>query len=386
MSPSSPAHRIRFPRTTRSGARAVRTGILGLLVLLVAACGSATNPDGGAAAASNPDIAASGATTATPDSSASSVPTSPDQGAPTSMPTDPRTALAAKEATWPPRLDLAAFDVDATQPLEVTELSRTTNDGVTIRELTYTSAAEGVVPALLAEPQDPTAHGMVMVPGSPERKEAYISAISEFACAGLTTIVVDPPWAREDGRSGEEAVAFTAQDRDEQVQLIRDVRRAVDLLEQDYDVDRVGYTAISYGAVMGLQVAAVEPRIDAFALLSVDGGLVDHFTYNGHPIGILAMAPRQEQEAWIEALAPVEPVRFVSEATAPILFLQGREDNVTPPQKAEIVHVAAADVADVRWYDAGHDLEPQAFRDMFTWWAEQFDLDRERVANCPAGE
>lgn len=408
---NTPAHRRGHGSRRVDGhgpGRAVwRGSIVVVAIALVAGCssdpGAATpsgspDPASGPEAASTPAAPSSGAppsptTTATPDSTATPGSTATSSTAPsisdetTSLPGDvAQQVLEQREAGWPDRVAIETFDIDTAAPLDVVEVARDDHDGIAIREVTFASPDGGVVPALIAEPADPVGRAMVMVPGMPERKEAYVPAISEFACTGLTAIVVDPPWTRDPDRSFEESISFTPLDRGEQVQLIHDVRRAVDLLEAEYGVDRVGYTAISYGASMGLQVAAVEPRIDALALLSVDGGVVDHFTSEGNPIGILAMGTPEDQQAWIDAMAPVEPVRFVAEATAPILFLHGRQDNVAPPVKARVVHGVAGESADVRWYDAGHGLEPQAFRDMFDWWAAQFDLDVDRVAACPAGE
>jgi dienelactone hydrolase len=63
-------------------------------------------------------------------------------------------------------------------------------------------------------------------------------------------IAIDAPFARRSGAP----IAFTRRDRAEQIQLIVDLRRAVDLLRAraDVDDDRIAYLGMSYGAVMGV--------------------------------------------------------------------------------------------------------------------------------------
>jgi cephalosporin-C deacetylase-like acetyl esterase len=59
-------------------------------------------------------------------------------------------------------------------------------------------------------------------------------------------------------------VRFDERDRREQIQLIVDLRRAVDLLvaRDDVDPDRIGYLGVSYGGAMGGLLAGVEDRVD----------------------------------------------------------------------------------------------------------------------------
>lgn len=298
----------------------------------------------------------------------------------------PSTPDAARESspspTANPAVDLFAYDADA--PLDLTDVGTVEELGREIRDVTYASPEGGQVPAYIAEPtEDPSDVGIIMLPGLPEKRHAYLDPISRFACTGATAIVIDAPWARDDSRTGDE-ITFTPQDRDEQIQLMIDLRRAVDVLEE-HGVDRIGFDGMSYGAAMGALLAGIEERIDAFALLVPDGGLVAHFTHEGRPVFPLNTMSTDEVSAWLEAMEPIEPVHFVGDATAPILIASGRDDEVIPVEDAEALHEAAGGNAEVRWYDAGHGLNPTAMIEHLEWLADKVGLDQDRLATCFEG-
>jgi len=289
--------------------------------------------------------------------------------------------VTSPSAARDPADTLFAYDADA--PIELTDVGTLEENGYEIRDVTYASPLSGDVPAYIAEPtEDPAGGGIIMTPGIPEKRHSYADPISRFACAGATAIVVDAPWARTEDRGGDTALSFTPQDHDEQIQLVVDLRRAIDVLE-DMGAERIGFDAMSYGAGIGAILAGVEDRIDAFALLSGGVGPIRRFvSEDGTALYPLTFKSRAEQRVWIEAMEPIEPEHFVGEATAPILFVAGREDTIITPDEVELIHEAAGDGAEVRWYDAGHDLSPEAFMEHLDWLAEQVGLDQDRIDEC----
>lgn len=290
---------------------------------------------------------------------------------------------ASPSPTTDPVRDLFAYD--RTGAVEVTDVGVVEDLDREIRDITYPSPKGGDVPAYIAEPDEPSDVGVLMIPGMPEKRHPYTDPLARFACAGATAMVIDAPWARDPERTMDDALTFETKDRDEQIQLIVDARRAIDVLEQA-GADTIGFDAISYGAVMGAQLAGVDDRIDAYGLMSADSGMVDHFnTPEGDPLFPLSSLPRTEQQKWIEAMTPIEPVNFVGDATAPMLFVNGREDIYSQSDGAKALHEAAGDNAEVRWYDAGHELNVEAFDEHLDWLADQIGLDQDRVDECFEG-
>lgn len=297
---------------------------------------------------------------------------------------------AAAETAQPATTDAASADAqdaadtlfayDAT-PVEVTDVGTVEELGRDIRDVTYPSPLGGDVPAYIAEPDDPSDVGILMLHGLPEKRHAYLDPIARFACAGATAMVIDGPMNRDPDRPPYEPITFTDVDRDEHIQMVVDLRRAIDVLEAA-GAETIGYDAISYGAAIGASLAGVDDRIAAFALLSADAGLADHFTNDGATLFPLSSKPKDEQQAWLDAMEPLDATNYVGDATAPILFVQGRQDEVIPTAKAEALHAAAGDNAEVRWYDTGHNLNPDAFVEHLDWLAEQVGLDQDRVDEC----
>jgi dienelactone hydrolase len=144
-------------------------------------------------------------------------------------------------------------------------------------------------------------------------------------------------------RRGGEPIAFTRRDRAEQIEPIVDLRRAVDLLRAraDVDDDRIAYLGISYGAAMGGLLPRVEQRLVAFVLMSGDGGLVEHFSRPEDRSGPLSMLSSARRKAWLAAMRPIEPLTWVKRASAPLLFLSGRGDQLVPPRDAKRYQRAA---------------------------------------------
>jgi dienelactone hydrolase len=261
------------------------------------------------------------------------------------------------------------FGYDAKAPLDVRERSQAPLLGnVTVHGITYASPKGGRVPALLMIPagKGPFA-GLIVQHGQPGRGADLADEGQRFARLGAVVVLIDAPFARRSG----EPVRFDERDRREQIQLIVDLRRAVDLLLSRNDVDkaRIGYFGVSYGAAMGGLLAGVEHRIAAFVLRVGDGGLVEHFGTRHDKGGWLPPMSPTRHERWLAAMRPIEALRWVRRATAPLLFQSGRKDDIVPPPDARRYQAAAPEPKEVKWYNAGHFLPLKADCDAAAWLA-----------------
>ena len=79
--------------------------------------------------------------------------------------------------------------------------------------------------------------------------------------------------------------------------------------------------------------------------------------------------------AWIRAMAPIEPIRFVGHANITLLLQNGTLDALIPRPDPEAIHAAAPQPKEVRWYDAGHGLTPQAGDDRYAWLCQHIGRD-----------
>lgn len=288
------------------------------------------------------------------------------------------TACGATAAA-PPADVLRLFDYDAKAPLDLQVVSTEKKDGLTVQTITYASPKGGRVPALLIVPDGPGPFaGILLMHGAPGTYERMRPEAETLARHDAVTLAINAPFSRpnEDGRLGG-ALTLTEKDRDGQIQLIVDLRRAVDLLLARSDVDpkRLAYTGRSYGGAMGGLLAGVEKRIKAYALVVGDGGLVSHFTGADDTNGPLQNMPAEQRKRWLAAMEPIEPIRFVGNAApAHLLFQNGKQDDLVPPADGRAYQEAGSEPKTLLWYDAGHQLNDQATRDRHEWLAKMVGI------------
>jgi poly(3-hydroxybutyrate) depolymerase len=282
--------------------------------------------------------------------------------------------------TRPTDAEIAWFHYDASVPLDAIERGREQLEGVERIDLTYASPHGGRVPAWVYEPdQTGPLAGIVVMHGMPGSRDTRWEMAAAYARSGAVVIAISAPFARPDGPR-DRPITLTAQDRDEQVQLIVDLRRAVDYLQAHPQVDpeRIGYVGVSYGGAMGGLLAGVEPRVKAYALMVGDGGLVAHLT--GPDDNVEAQTPAAQWRAWLGAMEPIEPLRFVGLASSEVLFQNGLADELVPVADGLEYQQAGNELTTSWWYEGGHQMTYRRLRDQVEWLAPRLGIDPERFA------
>ncbi|HEX2211126.1 MAG TPA: alpha/beta fold hydrolase [Longimicrobium sp.] len=269
--------------------------------------------------------------------------------------------------------NLFAYDVNA--PLNLQKTVESTNKGVEVSAISFSSPDGGSVTGLLFDPATRSSlrPGIVLMHGMPGNARSTAAQAQLLAEHGAVVIAIDAPFARRGGSP----VQFSTRDRAEQIQLIKDLQRAVDVLRARANVDdeRLAYLGISYGGAMGALFAGIERRIKAAVLVVGDGGLVTHFT-GPEDFDFMTSLSCATRVDWLRAMAPVEPIRFIPHASPTALLLQsGRLDNLVPAADAQALHTAAPQPRTIRWYDAGHGLNQQATFERLDWLHEEIGLD-----------
>ena len=261
-------------------------------------------------------------------------------------------------------LHLFAYDRAASLELRSTPLEE--REGVAIHAISYASPRGGRVNGRLFVPggRGPFA-GVVLAHGMPGNAEAFTGGGVFIAKHGAVVVAIDAPFNRREGPP----LSLTAQDSAEQVQLIVDLQRAVDVLvaRPDVDAGRLAYVGRSYGGATGALFAGVERRLKTYILASADGGATVRWRDPATP---RPPVPEERMRAWLAAMDPIEGYRFVGRANAPIFFQNGRRDQPVPPARAEALHAAATGPKEVRWYDAEHALNAAAYVDQLRWLAQ----------------
>lgn len=270
--------------------------------------------------------------------------------------------------------NLALFDYDQQAPLDIREVTSWREGNANWIDLTYASPKGGRVPATLIVPdgRGPFA-GVILMHGMPSNRQEMVGVGRQYADRGAVVMFIDAPFARPENVDRPEGTpTFSEQDREEQIQLTVDLRRAVDLLvaRPDVDPDRLAYVGISYGGTMGGLLAGVEHRLQAYVLQVGDGGLVTHFVEeeDAEDADSSERYSREEARRWLTAMWPIEPIHFVGHAApAALLFQNGTQDELVPPDDGIRYQRAGSEPKETLWYDAGHVLPSEAFRDQTEW-------------------
>ncbi len=277
---------------------------------------------------------------------------------------------------------LKLFEYDPSAPLDAQVGSSEKRQGYTLQQLTYASPKGGRVPAFLLIPDGRGPFpGVLLLHGMRGSAQNMLPEAERLARLGAIALSISAPFARSHRIGVQRGLNFDERDRDEQIQLIIDLRRGVDLLLSRPDVakDRLGYVGISYGGAHGGLLAGVETRIKAYALVVGNGGMVSHFTgSNDRNGGYLKSLPPERVKRWLAAMKPIEPIRWVGRAApAHLLFQNGRSDTMVPPADGRAYQQAGSEPKKLLWYDADHGLNREAVRDRHTWLAEQIGIRKE---------
>lgn len=270
--------------------------------------------------------------------------------------------------------DRALFSYDANAPLNFQKAVEGTVNGVEVSNIAYSSPDGGLVNGMMWVPLNRPGlrPGMVLMHGLPGNATNTANVAQSYAQMGAVAIAISAPWNRRTGQP----FTFTVQDRFEQIQVIKDLQRAVDVLRSlpQVDDERIAYDGRSWGGATGALFVGIERRLKTAVLIVGHSGQVSLATGpDGYLLGTgLSCAVRA---AWIRAMTPIEPIRFVGAAGIPLLLQNGTLDELVPTANAAELHAAAQQPKEVRWYEAGHSLNQQASIDRINWLIVKIGLE-----------
>jgi dienelactone hydrolase len=277
---------------------------------------------------------------------------------------------------------LPLFDYDAEAPLDLTTTNVDVDGDISTESIEFASSTGETVSGVLASPKEHNGlPGIVWLGPS----MAVVDRAQAAARLGAIVISIDPPQAR---RQGELALTFTEQDRDDLIELMIELRRAVDvLLVTGADPNRIGFVGYSWGAAMGGTLSGIEHRITSYVLMFADGGLVEHALETPDPSFREALSGGA-RDRWIAALEPLEGLYFAPHAApSAFLFQSGLHDEEVAAVSARRLQDVASEPKESRWYDSGHDPTPDApevWCDQARWLQQQLRLASSSVDECRA--
>jgi dienelactone hydrolase len=280
-------------------------------------------------------------------------------------------------------LDAAALTAyDPAAPLDLREEAEVQDHGgIGVHDVSWASPLGGRVSAwLVVPPGDGPFAGLVYLHGSETWRDDFLDEALAMAQGGAVSLVLNAPFARlgEDRHSGLQSYADPERERTMTAQALVDVRRAYDVLLARGDVaaERLGFVGHSWGASLGVVLAAVDPRPTALVLICGRPswtGFLEATTIGS----IQRERDRIGAEAWdryLALMAPLDAMAEIGNVDGERLYLQyGTEDDVVPTDvSAELIDAAGSAESDL--YAAGHALNDEATADRVGWLVGRLSL------------
>jgi dipeptidyl aminopeptidase/acylaminoacyl peptidase len=267
---------------------------------------------------------------------------------------------------------LTLFDYDASKPLNVKDTTPPkTEDGVTVRDITYSSADGTSVVAWLVAPSGSGPFAAVLflhwLGQANSNRDEFLAEAKVLAKRGVVSLlptrlfpgVVEPI----DWRT----------DRQSIVDQTLELRRGLDVLlaQPGVDASRLGFVGHDYGALDGAVLAAVDHRVKSVVLMAVDATWADWF------FSYFSLSPSDQPE-YATAMKAFDPVTFIPDIAPEHLFLQFAELDrfVTTDTASQITSAAGASARSTTYKDATHDLQNSdaATTDREAWLATELGL------------
>lgn len=278
-----------------------------------------------------------------------------------------RAGPSEPEATLAPEL-LSLYDYEP-GALDVQEGESRERDGAVVRDLSY-AGPEGRITAYYVTPQgEGPFPAVVFMHGSPGQRVTFLGEAVELAQRGIASVLPDAPFARSPRPPD---VDFTDGDPARLSQLVVELRRAVDFLVEQDEVDpsRLGYVGFSWGGSLGANFAAVERRVGSFVLISGVPRLSERLEEIGEEREIEGL------EGYADVIEPYDAVNYLGDVAPNALYLQfGEQDTAPSPEQGQEMMDVASEPKEMHLYDAGHELNDEAKADRANWLAQRFELE-----------
>jgi cephalosporin-C deacetylase-like acetyl esterase len=267
-----------------------------------------------------------------------------------------------------------SFDYPSGQPVDIRPLSSRDRDGVTVQDITYAKSGDGRNAATLVLPRQGTTgpHAAILFvhwyepPNPSSNRTEFVDDAVELANAGAISLLIDTPWSDPkwfESRDGDK-------DYEMSVAQVRELRRALDVLVGQPDVDRarVAYVGHDFGAMYGAVAVAVDVRPTHFVFMAGTRSFSDWFLFT----------PKREgaaRDRFVAELAPLDPIAFLPKiAPRPVLLQFATHDKFVSKEAAAALAQAAGSASTVRYYEAEHALNAEATRDRQAWLKRELRL------------
>lgn len=263
----------------------------------------------------------------------------------------------------------ALFRYNAAAPVTMNEGSSEQRGDVTVRDITFSPGPGRQVKAYLIVPKGngPFA-GVLWVHWLGEEKSdrtQFLDEAIQLAPKGAVSLLVDAMWSTPNWFGKR----VPDKDYDNSIRQVIDLRRALDLLLSQPNVDksRIGFVGHDYGAMYGMLMAGVDQRINTFVFIAATQSLNDWAFLGPQPKSKSAYL---KQNSTLELTDSLRQVKNASK-----LFQFGKGDFYVSQADAAILFAAAPEPKQRKLYEAGHHMElNEIAKDRDEWLVQQLKL------------
>ena len=277
----------------------------------------------------------------------------------------PTESTVGTTSTAVPSLDERAelFSYDQSAPLNLVEKAKS-QKGAEVVDVVF-DAADRKVSAFLVRPKGQPKAAVLWAhwygeEANPNRKEFLVDALA-LAKEGVVSLLPQEffPWLEP---VSEDAAA----DRELTIDQVVQLRRGLDVLQEQAGDVPVAFVGHDYGAMFGALLVA-DKRPQTYVLMAPDATFSNWF---------LKYFVRGASKAELDrAFAPLEPVNNVGDAAPASVFFQfAKSDRFVPGYVADKLTAAASEPKKAESYDAGHELDDAARKDRLAWLRDELGL------------
>jgi dienelactone hydrolase len=233
---------------------------------------------------------------------------------------------------------------------------------IKIRDVSFAGPdGERVAAYLIVPPGKGPFPAVIYLHGAGQDREAMALPATWLAGRGAVALSVSSPFTRPEGQQTASGIEGIKGERDLTIQGVKELRRAVDLLQSlpEVDDDRIGFLGFSAGARTGALLAGVEHRLKAIVLMSGGETTVDQ---------VMEAIDERDRAKVRPLFEDTDGLAYIARSSPTKLYLQaGRQDEIVPQDALERLYDAAGKPKEIHWYQGGHDLPFQAYRDHLAW-------------------
>ncbi len=226
--------------------------------------------------------------------------------------------------------------------------------------------------AELFRPEQEGSHAAILYvhwyePESPDsNRTQFEEEAREMASAGAVCLLVETLWSDRDFF----LKRTQAEDLQNSIEEVVNLRRAMDLLLSQPDIDpaRFGCVGHDFGGMYGVLAGSLDRRPTHYVVMAATPRFPDWYLY-------LPRLEGESRQEFIRQMAEIDPITQVPNLAPAELFFQFATDDFhVPKERAQEFFAAANDPKEMKWYQAGHGLHEDATRDRRIWLKQKLGL------------